>query len=141
MGLLTIKPGVQLDQMTIAGALIIAALFRTAVRLQLALIVTSGTDGEHSGPADPHLRGEAYDVRSQTFTGDQKALVLATVLDCLAEFTGALGGRAHVDATPSGMATDLFFGFLETAGQPREHFHFQLRRGMRMPAFVPVDHV
>ncbi len=32
--------------------------------MKVDLTITSGTDGAHSGPGDPHYHGEAYDVRS-----------------------------------------------------------------------------
>lgn len=42
---------------------------------------------------------------------------------------------AVVRIEAGGLATALFFGWLENAGTPNEHFHFQVRRGMEVPPY------
>jgi hypothetical protein len=72
------------------------------------IIITSACDGAHSGPADPHHSGEAYDLRTHHLDDDLKKLLLQ-MLDAY------LGGR--------------FFAFLEAPGTPNEHIHVQRRKG------------
>lgn len=123
-GRLLLKPGATLEPIAPAGYVLLAALKATARTLELDLTITSGTDGVHSGPDDPHKTGEAYDVRSQGFTHEQKVGILAEVLAQLQ--------RGEMDApieTSNGIATMRFYGFLEAPGTTNEHFHFQRRRG------------
>jgi hypothetical protein len=74
------------------------------------LTITSACDGEHSGPNDPHHRGEAYDIRTHDLP--DKELVLARMQELL-------GGR--------------FFAWVEDAGQDNEHIHIQVRKGTVYP--------
>lgn len=113
IGVLRYKDGVLFDIIAPGGFEIIYALKRTATALLADLTITSGTDGEHSGPTDPHKRGEAYDVRSHDFSPEQKQRVLTTVM-------GLLG-------------VDYFYGFLEDSTEDGEHFHFQVKRGTAYP--------
>lgn len=136
MGCLRIKDGVTLEPMALGGALIVAALVRAAARLDFDLEITSGTDGVHSGPTDPHKRGEADDVHSHDFTTEQKTAILRVVMTYLGEWSIAMTGRAasaQFVETSGGFATELYFGFLETPDTPNEHFHFQVRRGQTVP--------
>lgn len=103
-----IKPGVVFVAAP-GGQRILDALMLVEQHLGLELTVTSGADGEHSGPADPHHRGDAYDVRSHDVPGPQKDQILALAMHAL--------------------GWDRFFGFLEAAGTPNEHFHFQVKKG------------
>jgi hypothetical protein len=75
------------------------------------LTITSGTDGIHSGPDDPHHRGEAYDVR----THDLPDAALA--LQAIQEFLDSV----H------------FFSFIEDPGTAGEHIHCQVRKGTTYP--------
>lgn len=104
-----VKPGVRFGVVSPAGFRILEALKQTAADLALDLTITSGTDGVHAGPTDPHYLGSAYDVRSHGFTPAIQTLVLTTLL-------GHLG---H----------DYFSGFLEHPGTAVEHFHIQRRVG------------
>lgn len=106
-----VKPGVAFVMVAPAGYQILSALKETSAKLGLDLVITSGTDGLHSGPFDPHRTGEAYDVRSHDFDQDTKQNVLTTMLDIL--------GR------------DRFYGSIEDLGQSNEHYHFQKRAGTR----------
>ena|SRR5690349_9517544 len=122
-----VKDGVQFAKIAPAGMRLLGAFDRACVQLGFDLTITSGTDGEHSGPDDPHHTGEAYDVRSQGI--DDKEGVLMAVLN---QF-------GHPTPTSGGYATAYFFGWLEQAGTPNEHFHFQRRRGTTYPPVTPAD--
>ena len=90
----------------------LSAIDMAADDLNLDLVITSACDGEHSGPNDPHHRGEAFDIRSHDFDEDQKNSILNNI-------SRTLGPR--------------FFGFLESPGTDNEHFHFQVKKGTTYP--------
>src|SRR5579864_7954754 len=108
-----VKPGVEFTVIAPAGFRILAALTRAATSFGSDLTITSACDGEHSGPDDPHHRGEAYDIRSHDFPPDTKDVVLRTIM-------------SNLDAA-------TFYGFLEDPGTDNEHFHIQLRKGLVYP--------
>ena len=90
------------------------ALFRmlevlkdTSLSVGVPLTITSGSDGDHSGPTDPHKTGEAIDVRSHDLTQEQKTAFLYYMRNGLGP---------------------LFYVFLESPGKPNEHFHCQRRK-------------
>src|SRR5579872_5966417 len=112
LGVVLVKPGVEFATIAPGGFRILLAITQTAQQLAVNLTITSGTDGEHSGPEDPHKRGEAYDLRSQDL-GDLQEKVIATI-------TGILGW-------------DRFYAFLEDPGTPNEHFHIQVKKGTTYP--------
>lgn len=129
MGTLLIKPGVTfVDPIPPAGQAILGAIKAVAAGLPYDLTITSGSDGIHSGPSDPHHFGNAYDVRSHDLPSIQeKADVLRAVMCRLA---------THDEeplAQDGGLVTHCFFGWLEAEGQPNEHFHWQLRHGVTYP--------
>lgn len=140
MGCLRYAPGVQIDTLDVGGALIVAALARTAANLAFDLTVTSVTDGAHSGPLDPHKRGKAVDVRSHDLSVAAKHSVLKLVIGYLADFTAQLMGKppgaVDVELTAGGFATPLFFGVLEDLAGPNEHFHLQVRKGREVLAHL-----
>ncbi len=113
MNVVRVKPGVEFAVIAPGGFAILSAFQQTAVRCALDLEITSGTDGEHSGPADPHKRGEAYDLRSHDLTPQQKTSVLNSVM--------------------TDLGWECFYGFLEDAGTADEHFHFQVKKGTTYP--------
>jgi len=112
-----VKPGVSFSAIAPAGFRILSALESVSRRLGISLTITSACDGEHSGPGDPHHRGEAYDVRSHGVNA--KDTVLLAVMRELGEPQPESGG----------FVTRCFFGWIENAGSDNEHFHFQLRHG------------
>lgn len=120
-GTVQVKPGVTFPATTgpykgtIApgGFRILGALEVVARKLGVNLTITSGSDGEHSGPDDPHYRAEAYDVRSHDFPGDYQPVVL--------------------NAIQAVLPTDLFFVFLENPGTDDEHWHAQVKKGTTYP--------
>ncbi len=111
-----VKDGVQFNVFAPGGALILDALKAASKTLGVDLTITSGTDGVHSGPQDPHHLGNAYDVRSHDLAPDVQAKVVPAVM--------ALLGWEH------------FFGFLEAPGTDNAHFHFQVKRAT---AFTVID--
>lgn len=112
MGCIYVKSGVLFSLIAPGGFRIISAIDQTSAALNLDLVLTSACDGMHSGPDDPHHRGEAYDLRSHDFTDDQKSTILSEVMRTLG---------------------DKFFGFLESPGTDNEHFHFQVKKGTVYP--------
>lgn len=110
------KSGVLFALIAPGGFRILSAIDQTAAKLGVDLIITSGTDGLHSGAEDPHHRGEAYDVRSHEFTADEKDKVLAQIMLIL--------------------GWDNFYGFLESPATDNEHWHFQVKKGTVYPPVV-----
>lgn len=98
------------------GALILEAMKATSKSLALDLTITSGSDGIHSGPQDPHHFGNAYDVRSHDLDDATKQKVLAAMMATL--------------------GWDHFFGFVEAPGTDNEHYHYQVKKAT---AFTVVD--
>lgn len=105
-----VKPGVQFTLIAPGGFRILAALNYTVDKIAHDLTVTSACDGEHSGPDDPHHRGEAYDIRTHDLP--DKHLALASIQ----EFLG-----------------DRFYAFLEDPDTDNEHIHAQVRKGTVYP--------
>lgn len=108
-----VKAGVLFTKIAPAGFRILRAFDQTATSLGIDLEVTSACDGEHSGPADPHHSGEAYDLHTQSYTSETKAKILDTIIRIL--------------------GTEYFYTFLEDAGTPNEHIHSQRKRGTVFP--------
>lgn len=96
-----------------AGFHILSALEMVAARLSHDLTITSACDGEHSGPDDPHHRGEAYDVRSHDLDQVSHAQL--------------------VNLTNLYLNAAKFYAFIEDEGTPNEHMHVQLRHGILYP--------
>lgn len=104
---LKVKPGVEFVTAP-AGIAILQVVKSVSKVLNLDITITSGSDGEHSGPEDPHKYGNAYDFRSKDLKQSDKVRVLAMIML-------QLGSN--------------FYGFLEDPNGPNEHFHIQLRKG------------
>lgn len=114
---LKVKPGVEFIEST-AGGIILQAAKNVSNILNLTLTITSGADGEHSGPEDPHKKGNAYDIRSQDLKQEDKARVLAMIMIQLG---------------------NDFYGFLEAPNTPNEHYHIQLRHGVQFDLEHYID--
>jgi hypothetical protein len=113
-----IKQGVQFTVIAPGGFRILAAIEDAADQIAHDLTITSACDGSHSGPDDPHHRGEAYDVRTKDLP--DKQLALAKIKDFLAiPESESQGSR--------------FFAWIENEGQEGEHIHVQVRRGTVYP--------
>jgi len=111
MPVLLTKPGVLFTVISPAGFQIMAALTRVAHIIGHDIEITSACDGEHSGPEDPHHKGEAYDIRTHDLP--DKHLALATLKSLLDD------GK--------------FFAWIEDEDTPNEHLHVQLRHGSAYP--------
>lgn len=116
-GVIRVKPGVSFLTIAPGGFRILGALESIARSSGLELTITSACDGLHSGPGDPHHRGEAYDVRTHDLSADDKAKVLAAL-------QALLGGG--------------FYAFLESPGTDNEHIHVQVRKGRSYPDLLNV---
>lgn len=92
-----------------AGFLIIEAFKAASKTLGVDLTITSGTDGAHSGPNDPHKRGAAYDLRTHDLAPDVKARLVGAIM--------------------AGLGWTHFVGFIEDPGGANEHAHFQPKKG------------
>lgn len=106
------KSGVEFTKIAPGGFAILGAFITVANDLGLDMVITSACDGAHSGPNDPHHRGEAYDFRSHDFAQDVKDRIVAMV-------SGRLG--------------PLFYVFLESPGTDNEHIHAQVAKGKAYP--------
>jgi hypothetical protein len=105
------KPGVLFTTIAPGGFAILRAVALTAQWSGVDLTITSACDGDHSGPDDPHHRGEAFDVRSHDLPN--KKQILARIMD--------------------GLGMDRFFGQIEDEGGPNEHIHIQVKKGVPYP--------
>lgn len=95
------------------GVVILSALAYCAEMVNHDLTVTSGSDGDHSGPDDPHYKGDAYDIRIHDLP-DQ-----STKDKVLKFLTSYLGVR--------------FYAFIEAPGTDNEHIHCQVAKGVPYP--------
>lgn len=112
------KPGVLFTVIAPGGFRILAALEDAADQIAHDLTITSACDGVHSGPDDPHHRGEAYDVRTKDLP--DKNLALNKIKDFLAIPESAEQGSR-------------FFAWIENEGLDDEHIHVQVRKGTVYP--------
>lgn len=109
-----VKPGVLFTTLAPGGIRIMSAIEQASEKLTCTLRLTSGCDGAHSGPLDPHHFGNALDVGSKEFPApEQKQRILAQVMQYL--------------------GWERFYGFLESPGTDNEHFHFQVKKGTTYP--------
>lgn len=106
-----VKDGVQFTMIAPGGFRMLAALIHTADFIAHDLTITSACDGEHSGPDDPHHRGEAYDVRTHDLPDPNLAL------NAIMAFLGVI----------------KFYGFIEDEGTDNAHIHIQVRKGLLYP--------
>lgn len=110
MGVTRVKDGVTFSRIAPAGFRILSAIDQVAFALGTDLVITSACDGAHSGPNDPHHRGEAYDVRTHDMSEELKQKVLSEI-------------QRRLDS-------EHFYVFLEAAGTPNEHIHGQVKKGV-----------
>lgn len=110
MAVVRVKAGVAFTTIAPGGFRMLSALDEAAAAQTVDVTITSACDGEHSGPNDPHHRGEAYDVRTHD-QPDKQGL--------LAAIQKKLGDR--------------FYAFLEDPGTDNEHIHMQVKKGTVYP--------
>lgn len=108
MGQVRLKPGVEFKVIAPAGMRILEVLKSIVRSYPFDVTITSGTDGVHSGPTDPHYLGMAYDIRTQDLNTAQKHLLLTDLLKTLGPH---------------------FSAFIESPGTPNEHIHCQRLHG------------
>jgi len=104
-----VKDGVLFSKIAPAGFEIISALALASEALACDLTITSACDGEHSGPDDPHHRGEAYDIRTHDLVDKQKTL--QTI-------------KTFLPTSPYS-----YFAWIEDEGGDNEHIHIQITKG------------
>lgn len=103
-----------------AGVRILGVLDSLARTLGHDIQVTCANEGHK--PPDPHVSGEAFDVRTHDWSSDHREAVLHALISALAD------DAADVPApTAIGLATKRFYAQLENPGQPTEHIHVQRR--------------
>ena len=117
MAVVRYKDGVQFTKISPGGFRIIAALDHIAALGTEDITISSACDGAHSGPADPHHRGEALDVRTHGLADKQKTL-----------------------DTLKGILGPAFYAFLEDPGLPNEHIHCQVKKGSIFPPEDATTH-
>ena len=121
MGRLLVKAGVDFGVVLApAGARMLDVLKRLVPSYSFDVTITSARDGTHSGPGDPHHSGEAFDLRTNTLSTEQKVTLLADLRETLYK-------------TPRKFWVDL-----EAPGQPHEHIHVQRRKGV---TYTVVDYL
>ena len=109
MGRLLVKPGVEFgESLAPAGARILETLKELARGYSFNITITSARDGQHSGPADPHHSGEAFDLRVKGLNSAQIALLLN-------DLRAGLG--------------PAFYSFHEAPGTANAHIHVQRAKG------------
>lgn len=108
------KPGVEFKVIAAAGFRILRAIDEAAETLRHDITITSACDGEHSGPEDPHHKGEAYDVRTHDIP--DKHMLLSVIQQVL--------------------GVEYFYAFIEDPDSPNEHIHVQRKKDTIYP---PAD--
>lgn len=93
-----------------AGFHIIWAVRLSAMVLGHDIVITAGSNGKHSGPEDPHYKGNAFDLHTH---GLDKELMLSTIM--------------------ANLGKEKFYGFIEDETESNEHIHVQLRHGIMYP--------
>lgn len=111
-GIVTHKEGAQFATIAPGGFVLLSAIHSAAQALNVDLVITSGTDGCHSGEADPHHFGNAYDVRVHDFPPDVQQKILE-----------------HIQAA----AGPGFYAFIEDPNTENLHIHCQVRKGTIYP--------
>lgn len=129
--LVLVKPGVEFTVIAPAGFRLLGAIELAARRVGVTLTITSACDGAHSGPDDPHHRGEAYDVRTRDLPEAVKHTVLAEIMRGCND--DGVGPAQPVPGVAGSLASSKFYGWLENAGTDTEHIHVQIRKGRTYP--------
>lgn len=117
----TFKAGCDTRVLGKAGVRILAVLDTLARHFGRDVVVTCANDG-HQAP-DPHVSGEAFDVRIHDWPLEEREALLQELLIQLAD-DPVTDAPARVSI---GLATKRFYGQLENPGQPTEHLHIQRR--------------
>jgi hypothetical protein len=111
MNVLRVKEGVLFTVIAPGGFVILSALEMLCQEINHDITITSACDGTHSGPEDPHHRGEAYDIRTHDLP--DKGFALEELKQILNQ--------------------DEFFMWIEDADGENEHIHIQVKKGTTYP--------
>lgn len=127
MGVTRFQPSVLLKAAP-GGARLLAAIDTVAKPLPIDLLVTSGADGTHSGPTDPHLRGDAFDV-------GVLGMNVQRILDVKSALEAFLGPRFTVlyECPQTPLVPDLAKIAYVNPGATGPHFHLQVAKGTVFP--------
>lgn len=117
------KPGCDTRVLGKAGVRILGVLDALARQFGHDITVTCANEG-HTLP-DPHVTGDAFDVRTHDLTEDRKQAVLHELLIALADHPVTDAPRP----VSIGLATSRFYAQLENPGLVTEHIHVQRRNG------------
>lgn len=104
-----------------AGVRMLGVLDALARQFGQDITVTCANDGHK--PPDPHVSGEAFDIRSHDWPEDRKQAVLHELMIALSD--NPVHDAPH--AVSIGLATAHFYGQLENHNLPAEHIHVQRR--------------
>ena len=107
--MITRKSDVRMDVIGFGGVRILSVLSQLSKKYQMDIMITSGTDGVHSGPLDPHKLGNAYDIKTHDMPSRQFKDAIVRELNNL--------------------LSDKFYAFLEDPDLPNEHIHIQVAKG------------
>lgn len=110
MGQILLKKGVKFGPLSPGGAQILSKLKEVVAALDFDVTITSANDSKHS-KASKHYIDEAFDLRTNTLTKDQKYKLLADLKDALYK------------------PDRRFYAILEADGTPNQHIHVQVRAG------------
>lgn len=110
-----------------AGVRILARLDELARRYSRDLTITCANDG-HASP-DPHVSGEAFDVRTHGLQADQRSAFLADLVLGLSDDPVTDRPAPVAAVTLENLATRHFFAQIENPGLENEHLHVQRRNG------------
>lgn len=113
MSVVRVKDGVLFSVIAPAGFRILSAIDQCAAKVAFDLTITSACDGLHSGPEDPHHKGEAYDIRTHDMPAGSKEIALAMIMTTLGK--------------------EKFYGFVEDPDGTNEHLHVQRAKGTVYP--------
>lgn len=120
-----VKPGTEFAVIQPGGFALLSAIWAATQVLGHDLTITSGTDGTHSGLTDPHHDGRAYDIRTKGI--DAMAALTQIMAELLAD------NKDVITPSAGGYVTRYFFGWIEDVGNPNEHIHVQVRKGLTYP--------
>lgn len=103
---------------------LVAVVQQACDAFNYTFVITSGRDSH--GPADPHTRGHAIDVRAQGLTD-------TFLIHLLGFFKGAAGPHYYVQyETPTPVERDTPLGLFAVVnpGASAPHIHVQLAKGL-----------
>lgn len=120
MARLTTADEFRLEFVTPAGLRILSVLQQIASAQDRDLVLTAGTNGNHSGPGDPHTRGDAFDLRLLDRSPIQRQTLVGLIVAKL------------------GPAFTVLYEMAEATPQTtEEHCHIQVKKGTVYPPQPP----